>query len=256
MCRGSGNLSAEQSTEFAGHATALGLGEELNEWISLHKYSLTVIVHSVLRRSGGVESNCRQGRVVVFKFAATPRDTDPNPDHEDPSLAFRVRDCKAMSAKNARGVVSREGLEDAGPAGEPEETGFRGDPSNTVPAGFIQVLFAVEGTKIVLATRCAVYSACHHPDDAPVDEEMAAAFSDLEYVFVNFIHYGIVLRPPPADEREADPEAGSMVRRQKRWRWQREDYPWDIVDTTMALDRIPLRTALPAKTLWTRFQQW
>ena len=38
----------------------------MGDWIRIHKYTLTVIVHSIVRRGGGAEAAIRQGRAVIF----------------------------------------------------------------------------------------------------------------------------------------------------------------------------------------------
>ena len=169
-------------------------------------------------------------------------------------MAFRVYATKLMAEEHAPTLTSPEVLERMRPAGEPE-VGFRGDIANATSIGFVPIVFAVEGTRIALATHCAVYRASHHPDDAPLDEETIAVFHDLQNVFVNFIRNGIVFRRP-ADELAADPEAWSMIQGRKGWKWRREEDAWRLVDAVMVFDHIPRRIALPARSLWTRFQQW
>ncbi|KAM5542725.1 hypothetical protein V8D89_003686 [Ganoderma adspersum] len=253
LCR-RGNLELGQDAELTGYATVIGIGEALNEWVAIHKYSLTVIVHSVLRRAGGVVANSRLGHVVVFNVKSR-KDDNTDPAHENPATAFSIHITKLLGAEHAPVLASPEDLERLRPAGVFEDAGFRGDPASATHAGFVPVVFAVEETKIALATHCPVYCSSRHPDDTALDEETFAVFDDLSNVFVNFILNGIVLRPP-VDERAADPETGKMVRGRKRWRWRGERFGWPLVDVMIAIDRIPLKTSFPAKSLWTRFQQW
>ena len=142
-------------------------------------------------------------------------------------------------------------------AGESEEGGFRGGSvlGSATPVGFVPVVFMVLGTEFSVTANCTLYPrASRDPDDAPVDEETLAAFEDLSTVFVNFIRHGIVLRPP-VNDLAPDPEVGEMmpVRGRRRWQWRRREHTWRIIASINAIESIPLKTALPSRSLWTQF---
>ena len=61
----------------------------MGDWIRIHKYSLTVIVHSIVRRGGGAEAAIRQGRAVIFDLLSRQA-TNPRPAHEDPAVSFTI----------------------------------------------------------------------------------------------------------------------------------------------------------------------
>ncbi|PIL30643.1 hypothetical protein GSI_07345 [Ganoderma sinense ZZ0214-1] len=99
------------------------------------------------------------------------------------------------------------------------------------PASYMPVVFVVSGTEISVAAHCAVFPASRHPDDAPVDDETAAVFEDIGTVFAQFIQHGIVLQPP-VGELASCPVSGEMM------------------------PSIPLKTSLPARSVWMRFLEW
>ncbi|PIL30642.1 hypothetical protein GSI_07344 [Ganoderma sinense ZZ0214-1] len=230
---GSARRLRGQNTEnpgFAGYATAVSLGEAANEWVRLHNYALSVIVHTCCRSVGGAECNARLGRVVIFNVVSRPNSNrDPAPG--DPATAFQIHAVRLDGPEHAPILGSPEDRSRLNPGGDSSAsgTGFRGDPStsNTTPVGFVPVVFAVNETKVALATHCAVYRPSHHPDDAPLDEETTEVFDDLRGALVSCILGGVVLRAP-ADPLGVDPEGGLMVRleRRKKWSWRREPSIW------------------------------
>ncbi|PIL30636.1 hypothetical protein GSI_07338 [Ganoderma sinense ZZ0214-1] len=150
-----------------------------------------------------------------------------------------------MSHVHATPLLTAEELEGMRPDVEAAaRVGFRGDSADTAPAGFIHVMFIVEGMRFSLAAQCAVYRASHHPDDAPLSELMFEVCRDLSTFFMAFINGGIVIQPPahPA----APPEAGRMVRVGRTWKFEREEGAWRSAD----------REALPIIRLWTLFREW
>ena len=231
----------------------------MGDWIRIHKYSLMVIVHSIVRRGGGAEAAIRQGRTVIFDLLSRQA-TNPRPAHEDPAVSFTIRFTKFAEVGHAPTLASPKYVQQPRLAGESEEGGFRGGSvlGSATPVGFVPVVFMVLGTEFSVTANCTLYPrASRDPDDAPVDEETLAAFEDLGTVFVNFIRQGIVLRPP-VNDLAPDPEVGEMmpVRGRRRRRWRRREHPWRIIDSINAIKSIPLNTSLPSRSLWTHFLEW
>lgn len=227
----------------------------MNEWVRINNYNFSVIVHIILRRTGGGEANCRLGRVVIINVVSRLT-VIPNSEDNDPATAFRIRMTRLSGSEDAPELPSPENMERLSrPGGEYKEAGFEGDLAKTPPAGFVPIAFAADKSDSVLTTYCPVYRAFHHPDDAPLNEDMTTIVGDLCSVFVDFVRNGIVLRSS-AGGLGGDPVTGKMVRGRKKWIWRRDPQAWQSVDILMALDRSPRMTAIPVKTLWTRFQQW
>ncbi|KAI1782819.1 hypothetical protein LXA43DRAFT_1103366 [Ganoderma leucocontextum] len=224
----------------------------MKEWAELHKYALTVLAHHALRSTGGVEANLRLGRVVVF-IVSTQRPDNAPPD-DSPGTKFTLRDARLIEAEQAPWLADDRQHTNAD-FGEP---GFRGDTqtADMPPAGLLPIVCLAEGTTFVVSSHLPVYRAVRHPDDTPLDAEMAGAFQDVNRLFVTFINNGIVFRPPPQG-RAAPPDAGKMVRAGKGWKWKQERRAWYVMWTVLrSQDTRMFDTTLSATELWMRFWRW
>ncbi len=57
--------------QVAGYATAVSLGQALKQWVGCHSYSLSVLLHSMLRRPVSVDANLQRGQVAVFRLGVS-----------------------------------------------------------------------------------------------------------------------------------------------------------------------------------------
>ncbi|PIL30649.1 hypothetical protein GSI_07351 [Ganoderma sinense ZZ0214-1] len=224
----------------------------VGKWTEIHKYTLTVLAHATIRGTGGVESNLRLGRMIVFVLEPGPTSrADSASADVNPASAFilsKVNNQDGDHVPPVRELVSetfgRRGI----------EGGFRGESSDTTPAGFVPVLCIVEGTSTPTILRYPVYYPSRHPDNA-ADEKTVGFFQDINRIFFGFINNGIVIRAP-ADGQIGAPPCGVMVRAKKRWRWQQNQRLWQDMDMAVPHQNPPFQTTGSATELWMRFQQW
>lgn len=220
------------------------------DWVEIHKYALTVLAHSAIRGSGGVEANLRIGRMVVFVLQPW-RQTDSGSADVNPGSKFVL---SKVNHQDGEHVPQFRQLVSDSFGSRYMEGGFRGDASDTTPAGFVPVLCIVEGTLTPSVLQFPIYRPSRHPDDA-TDEQTIGLSKDIIRIFHGFINNGVVIRAP-VDGKIGVPPSGIMVRAQKGWKWQQTQLAWQCLNIAVPHQNPPFNTPGSATELWTRFQQW
>ena len=220
---------------------AVGLGQALREWVGIHKYSLSVVVHFMLLPPGGVDAILEMERIVVFRLSVSPRHAESSATEWNPATTFST----CMTELQSDPLLRPEELADMRPDAESAaRAGFCGDSANVVPTGFVYVMLLAEGTHIPSGVQCAVYRAYYRPNNAPLSDLMFAVCWDMSTLFVAFVNESIVIRTPA--HHAAPPEVDQMVQARKAWRFKREERAWQSADLASS----------PAMSLWTHFREW
>ncbi|PIL30626.1 hypothetical protein GSI_07328 [Ganoderma sinense ZZ0214-1] len=249
VCRNPDPEASGSSADAAGYATPIALGRAIREWAGFHEYAIAVYLHSMLRIAGGVEASMRERRVFLFFLVSqrTPEECASQPADGNPATAFILKEARLVREDFSSTYKREENLSpnaDFRPPGIPEEQ---------AEAGAIPVLWIVNGATFMVTTHYSMYSATHHPDDAPPGDAMAAVFKEMSQIFMTFMNYGIVLHPPENPRGLAPPESGKMVQARKGWRWQRDRRAWRTVKELMPHHGITPQTPFSPTDLWMHF---
>lgn len=233
----------------AGYPTPIALGRAIRDWAAIHKYTIAVYLHSMLRIAGGVQASVAEGRVFLF-FMVSQHAPESDPADDNPATAFILKEARLVR-EDFSSTYRRE--ESPVPDVDFRPPGVREDQAE---AGTISVLWIVNGATFMVTTHYNIYPASHHPDDALPGEAMGAVFEEMSQIFMTFMNYGIVLHPPANPESLAPPESGKMVQARKGWRWQRDRRAWRAVKELMPHHGITPQTPFAPTDLWMHFWSW
>ncbi|KAI0668507.1 hypothetical protein C8Q78DRAFT_1047481 [Trametes maxima] len=225
VCRAGSDQATKEGVlgpeRLGGYPALATLHTALQDWEDAHGYAMVAIASVVAHLDGGVDYNLTSRRALIIRLRTHSVDTEAD---KNPGNGFHMVEA-VMQNQSQFGPFARgwESMQGVNANIEKEVRTTLRDPTF---AGVVPAALVVLDTGFVKYGGYPVFRRMGGDGTSP---RARTILTDIMCLCHRSMNAGLALRPP-SERGRCDPDAGTLVRRKKKWEWKvKEDWDWDSV---------------------------
>ncbi|KAI0648282.1 hypothetical protein C8Q79DRAFT_1117637 [Trametes meyenii] len=243
VCRAGSDQATREGVlgpeRLGGYPALATLHTALQDWEDAHGYAMVVIASAAAHLDGGIDHNLTSRRALIVRVRAHSIGVEKD---KNPGNGFLLVEAVVRN-QSEFGPFAR-GWEQSQRINENIEEEVRTTLHDPTFAGVLPAALVVLDTRFV---KYGGYPVFRRIGGDGTSLRARTILTDIMCLCHKSMSAGLALRPP-SERGRCDPDAGTLVRRKKKWEWKfKEGWDWDTVTRGVT------KTGLHPRDIWRIF---